>query len=32
MLAGLELGNIPNDDIQFVLDLWLFKMDVKGGG
>jgi type II secretory pathway predicted ATPase ExeA len=23
MLAGLELGNIPNDDIQFVLDLGL---------
>jgi hypothetical protein len=31
MLAGLELGNIPNDDIQFVLDLGLCKMDVQGG-
>jgi len=26
MLAGLELGNIPNDDIQFVIDLGLCKM------
>jgi type II secretory pathway predicted ATPase ExeA len=31
MLAGLELGNIPNDDIQFVLDLGLCKMDPQGG-
>jgi type II secretory pathway predicted ATPase ExeA len=31
MLAGLELGNIPNDDIQFLIDLGLCKMDVQGG-
>ncbi|MEG3921163.1 ATP-binding protein [Microcoleus sp. POL10_C6] len=31
MLAGLELGNIPNDDIQFLIDLGLCKMDVLGG-
>ncbi len=31
MLSGLELGNIPNDDIQFVLDLGLCKMDPLGG-
>jgi type II secretory pathway predicted ATPase ExeA len=31
MLAGLELGNIPNDDIQFLIDLGLCKMDVRGG-
>jgi hypothetical protein len=31
ILAGLELGNIPNDDIQFVIDLGLCKMDPLGG-
>jgi type II secretory pathway predicted ATPase ExeA len=31
ILAGLELGNIPNDDIQFVIDLGLCKMDPQGG-
>ena len=31
ILAGLELGNVPNDDIQFVLDLGLCKMDPLGG-
>jgi ATPase family associated with various cellular activities (AAA) len=31
MLAGLELGNVPNDDIQFVIDLGLCKMDPRGG-
>ena len=31
MLAGLELGNIPNDDIQFVIDLGLCKMHPQGG-
>ncbi|RUT03439.1 hypothetical protein DSM106972_050780 [Dulcicalothrix desertica PCC 7102] len=31
MLAGLELGNVPSDDIQFVLDLGLCKMDPQGG-
>jgi type II secretory pathway predicted ATPase ExeA len=31
MLAGLELGDVPNDDIQFVLDLGLCKMDPQGG-
>ncbi|MEG4322249.1 MULTISPECIES: ATP-binding protein [unclassified Microcoleus] len=31
MLAGLELGNIPNDDIQFLIDLGLCKMDIQGG-
>lgn len=31
MLAGRELGNIPNDDIQFVLDLGLCRMDPQGG-
>ena len=31
MLAGQELGNIPNDDIQFVLDLGLCVMDPEGG-
>ncbi|BAZ13912.1 hypothetical protein NIES4071_57520 [Calothrix sp. NIES-4071] len=31
MLAGLELGNVPADDIQFVLDLGLCKMDPQGG-
>ncbi len=31
MLAGLELGDVPNDDIQFALDLGLCKMDPQGG-
>jgi AAA-like domain len=31
MLAGLELGNIPNDDIQFLIDLGLCTMDPQGG-
>ena len=31
MLAGQELGNVPNDDIQFVLDLGLCVMDPLGG-
>ncbi len=31
MLAGQELGNVPNDDIQFVLDLGLCRMDPLGG-
>ncbi|MGB3786764.1 MAG: ATP-binding protein [Phormidesmis sp.] len=31
MLAGLELGEVPNEDIQFVLDLGLCVMSPKGG-
>jgi hypothetical protein len=31
MLAGLELGAIPNEDIQFVQDLGLCRMDPLGG-
>ncbi|QNP31208.1 AAA family ATPase [Cylindrospermopsis curvispora] len=31
ILAGLELGDIPNDDIQFVIDLGLCKMHPYGG-
>jgi AAA domain len=31
MLAGLELGNIPNEDIQFVQDLGLCRIDPLGG-
>ncbi|MEL6462239.1 MAG: AAA family ATPase [Cyanobacteria bacterium J06621_15] len=31
MLAGLELGDIPNDDIQFVIDLGLCTMHPYGG-
>ncbi|MEO1762267.1 MAG: ATP-binding protein [Cyanobacteria bacterium J06629_18] len=31
ILAGLELGDIPNDDIQFVIDLGLCKMHPQGG-
>ncbi|BAZ14589.1 hypothetical protein NIES4071_64330 [Calothrix sp. NIES-4071] len=31
MLAGLELGNVPIDDIQFVIDLGLCKMNPQGG-
>ena len=31
MLSGRELSDIPNDDIQFVLDLGLCRMDPQGG-
>jgi AAA-like domain len=31
MLAGSSLGNVPSDDIQFLIDLGLCKMDVQGG-
>jgi hypothetical protein len=31
MLAGLSLGNVPNDDIQFVIDLGLCKMNPQSG-
>lgn len=31
ILAGLELGNVPNDDIRFVLDLGLCISDPQGG-
>jgi hypothetical protein len=31
ILAELELGDIPNDDIQFVIDLGLCKIDPLGG-
>ncbi len=31
MLAGLDLGNVPNEDIQFVQDLGLCRMDPQGG-
>jgi AAA domain len=31
MLAGTELGNVPSDDIQFVIDLGLCKMNPQGG-
>lgn len=31
MLAGRELGSIPNEDIQFVLDLGLCVMSPQGG-
>jgi AAA-like domain len=31
MLAGQELGDVPRDDIQFVLDLGLCIMDSQGG-
>ena len=31
MLAGLQLGNVPNDDIQFLIDIGLCKMDSQGG-
>jgi AAA-like domain len=31
ILAGLELGNVPNDDIQFLIDLGLCMMDPQGG-
>lgn len=31
ILAGTELGNVPPDDIQFVIDLGLCKIDPQGG-
>ncbi len=31
MLAGQELGDVPNEDIQFVLDLGLCVMSPQGG-
>lgn len=31
MLAGTELGNVPPDHIQFVIDLGLCKMNSQGG-
>jgi hypothetical protein len=31
MLAGLSLGQVPRDDIQYVLDLGLCRMDPQGG-
>ena len=31
ILAGSELGEVPIDDIQFVLDLGLCCMDPEGG-
>ncbi len=31
MLAGQELGDVPNEDIQFVLDLGLCVMSAQGG-
>jgi hypothetical protein len=31
MLAGTALGNVPSDDVQFLIDLGLCKMDVQGG-
>jgi hypothetical protein len=31
MLAGLELGDIPNEDIQFIQDLGLCRIDSLGG-
>jgi hypothetical protein len=31
MLAGQPLGHIPNEDIQFVLDLGLCRMHPEGG-
>jgi type II secretory pathway predicted ATPase ExeA len=31
MLAGMDLGNIPNEDIQFVQDLGLCRMSPQGG-
>jgi hypothetical protein len=31
MLAGLELGDIPNEDIQFIQDIGLCRMDPQGG-
>jgi type II secretory pathway predicted ATPase ExeA len=31
ILAGSQLGNVPSDDIQFVIDLGLCKMNPQGG-
>lgn len=31
MLAGQELGDVPNEDVQFVLDLGLCVMSAQGG-
>ena len=31
MLAGQELGNIPADDVQFLIDLGLCRMSSQGG-
>lgn len=31
MLAGSQLGEVPSDDIQFVIDLGLCKMNPQGG-
>lgn len=31
MLAGQELGNVPADDVQFLLDLGLCRMGAQGG-
>lgn len=31
MLAGMDLGNIPNEDIQFIQDLGSCRMDPQGG-
>jgi hypothetical protein len=31
MLAGRELGDVPYDDLRFVLDLGLCRLDVGGG-
>jgi hypothetical protein len=31
ILAGLELGNVPSEDIQFVQDLGLCQMGAEGG-
>jgi hypothetical protein len=31
MMIGQELGNIPNDDVQFLIDLGLCQMSPQGG-
>ncbi|MEQ9625362.1 MAG: hypothetical protein RLO37_25900 [Coleofasciculus chthonoplastes F1-TOW-03] len=31
MLVGRELGDIPNDDVQFLIDLGLCRMSSQGG-
>lgn len=31
MLAGQQLGNIPQDDVQFLMDLGLCRMSTQGG-
>ncbi len=31
MLAGQELGNVPNDDVQFLIDLGLCRLSPEGG-